>query len=181
MNMDEKMLYLVAQFDAATSATLGDYYRALQEQGFTGRQTRDIPYHLTLGSHDVGREAWLCAEMKRVCRETEAIDIRLDHLGLFGLGVLFVAPNVNHELLDLQGRFFEQGTHGDHRWCAHATILIDEPDVILRALPILAQRFEPGHARIESVALYECFPVRLIKECPLQGVRPGALGQREGG
>jgi 2'-5' RNA ligase len=178
--VDEKALYLVAHFDATTAAALGGCYRALQAQGFSGRQTQDIPHHLTLGSYEVGREAWLCAEIERVCGETEAIDIRLDHLGLFGLDVLFVGPNVNRELLDLHSRFFAQGIRGAHPWCAHATILIDEPDVILRALPILAQNFAPGRARIESLALYECFPARLIKECPLRGALPGILEEREG-
>jgi 2'-5' RNA ligase len=155
--VEEKALYLVALFDAATDAALGGCYRVLQAHGFSGRQTRDIPYHLTLGSHEGGREAELCAQFERACREPAVIDLCLDHLGLFGLDVLFAEPNVNHELLDLQSRFFDQQTHGDHRWCAHATLLIDEPEVILRALPIVVAQFQPLHARIERVALYEVF------------------------
>ena len=161
--MDEKSLYLVAQLDAATSAAMDGYYRVLQAHGFTGRQTKDIPYHLTLGRHALDCESQLRGELERVCRETEVIEICFDHLGLFGLDVLFAGPNMNHELLDLQSRFFDDQTHGAHRWCAHATLLIDAPEAILRALPIVAALFQPLHARIERVALYEFFPARLIK------------------
>jgi len=66
-------------------------------------------------------------------------------------------------LLKLQQSLFPEYGNGFHYWAAHATLLIDEPDVILKALPIVAENFKPFKARIESIALYEFFPKRLIK------------------
>jgi len=41
--------------------------------------------------------------------------------------------------------------------------LIDEPEVILRVLPIVAEDFRPLKARIESVRLYEFFLRSLLR------------------
>lgn len=71
------------------------------------------------------------------------------------------------ELLKLQQSFFPDCGNGYHFWAAHATLLIDEPNMILKALPIVGENFKPFTARIESVALYEFFPARFINECKL--------------
>lgn len=166
--MDHKALYVLAQFDEKTSNTLNGYYKILQDQGFVGQQTKNIPYHITLGSYDTSYENRLCEDLDLICAKTDPIEIRLNHIGLFGLSVMFIEPNMNFELLNLQKSFFEDCTKGAHNWCAHATILIDEPDAIRKALPILVQHFEPMQARIESIGLYEFFPARCIKECSLR-------------
>ncbi len=165
--MDEKALYLIAQFDAETESVLAGYGEALGRQGFTGRQTKGIPYHFTLGSWDIGRESRAVEDMERVLQGMDRIEITLGHIGLFGLDVLFIAPNMNFELLGLQEKFFG-GCRRCHPWAAHATLLIDEPETIQRALPVLARHFKPMRATIVSVALYEFFPAKLIKECALR-------------
>jgi len=170
--MDSKALYLLAQFDAETERRLSSYYEFLQEHGFEGRQTKGIPYHFTLGSYGVEYEEQLIEQLHTTCLETASFDIRLGHIGLFGLNVLFIEPNMNFELLNLQRSFFNDCGKGDHLWTAHATLLIDEPDTILKALPMVAEKFEPFCAKIESIGLYEFFPARLIKECNLANTRP---------
>jgi hypothetical protein len=137
------------------------------QNGFIGNQTKNIPYHFTLGSCCVDCEEELAKELDKICLETTCIDINLAHIGLFGLNVLFVAPNMNFELQKLQRNFFNDCGRGYHYWSAHATLLIDEPQTILKALPIVADSFKPFKAQIESVALYEFFPARFIKECKL--------------
>ena len=167
--MDNKALYLLAQFDDNTQEILAGYYEILRQQGFIGRQTKNIPYHFTLGSYGTEHEENLKIKLDEVCRDFKPIEIKLDHLGLFGMNVLFVEPNMNFELLQLQNSFFSNCGNGFHPWTAHATILLDEPDEILRAVPILAANFKPFKACIESVALYEFFPTRFIKKCELYG------------
>ncbi len=83
--MADKELYLLAQFDEETEKTLGGYYKVLQEHGFVGKQTKNIPYHFTLGSYSTDYEELLIREMDELCSNTDCIDIRLDHIGLFGL------------------------------------------------------------------------------------------------
>ena len=167
--MQEKFLGLIAQFDKETQNIIAGYYDILCQNGFIGNQTKDIPYHFTLGSYSysIDCEKQLINDCERICSETGCIDIKLDHIGLFGLKVLFIEPNMNFELLKLQQSFFPDCGNGYHPWAAHATLLLDEPEIILKALPIVAENFKPFKARIESVALYEFFPKRLIKECRL--------------
>ena len=168
--MQDKALYLSAQFDKETQSILSGYYDALHQTGFVGKQTKNIPYHFTLGSQSVDYEEQLTDTLDKVCSNTRCIDINLSHIGLFGLNVLFIAPCMNFELLNLQQSFFRGCGTGSHNWVAHATLLIDEPETILKALPIVAANFKPFEARIESVGLYEFFPARLIKTCTLSAV-----------
>ena len=44
----EKLLYLTAEFDNTTQIVLKDYEKIIKENGFVGKQTKDIPYHITL-------------------------------------------------------------------------------------------------------------------------------------
>ena len=162
--MQAKPLYLLAEFDGETQKTLAEYFEVLSQNGFVGSQTKDIPYHFTLGSRGVEFENQLLDALEKICPETAAVDVNLDHIGLFGLNVLFIAPGMNCELLKLQRSFFPDCDCDDDcsAWTAHATLLIDEPEIILRALPLVAKNFKPMKARIESVAICEFFPARLI-------------------
>ena len=165
--MQNKALYLLAQFDDETQDILSSYYETLQHHGLIGKQTKNIPYHFTLGCKDINCEKQLINQMSEICTQTEIIDICLAHPGLFGLNVLFIAPNMNFELLKLQHRFFENCGYGCHLWTPHATILLDDQENILKALPIVSENFKPFRAQIISIGLYEFFPTRCIKEFKL--------------
>jgi 2'-5' RNA ligase len=165
--MKDKYLYLLASFDKETQDKLGSYYDILFQNGFIGNQTKNIPYHFTLGMKDTDCEKQLSEDLDKTCADTACIDIHLSHIGLFGLNVLFIAPDMNFELLTLLQRFFPNCGSGAYNWTAHATLLIDEPGNIMKALPIAAENFKPFTARIESIGLYEFFPTRFIKECSL--------------
>ncbi|MGI6190181.1 MAG: 2'-5' RNA ligase family protein [Clostridiales bacterium] len=175
--MKEKKLYLLAVLDKESQERLAGYYDVLRQNGFTGKQTKNIPYHFTLGMKDPVCEKQLIEDLDRICADTSCIDIHLSNIGLFGLNVLFIAPAMNFELLTLQQKFFPTCGNGAHNWIAHATLLIDEPEKIQKALPIAAENFRPFIGRIESIALYEFFPMRFIKECPLKKNRGRELIQ----
>jgi len=165
--MKDKFLCLLAQFDKETQERLTGYYDILRQNGFVGNQTNNLPYHFTLGKDDIDCEKKLINLLEKICANTACIDIHLSHIGLFGLGVLFIAPDMNLELLTLQQKFYPHCGNGAYNWTAHATLLMDEPDQIWKALPIVAKNFKPFKARIESIGLYEFFPMRFIKECTL--------------
>jgi len=167
--MQDKSLYLIAEFDDNTQSILSGYYEVLQQNGFVGNQTKNIPYHFTLGNYKDEFEIELEDRLHKICSETDHFDINLSHIGLFGLDVLFIEPNMNFELLALQQKFFPDCGKGYYNWTAHATLLIDKPEVILKALPIVSDSFKPFKARIESVSLYEFFPKRFIQKCVLNG------------
>jgi len=166
--LQNKSLYLLAKFDEQTQNILAEYYSVLCNNGFVGSQTKDIPYHFTLGSRNIDCEHQTINDLNKVCADIHSFEINLAYIGLFGLNVLFISPNMNFELLKLQQCLFPDCGVGYHSWAAHATLLIDEPEVILKALPIVAKNFKPFKARIESIELYEFFPARLIKSFNFQ-------------
>ena len=157
--MPSDLLYAVARLDRDTSRKMSEIQHALLSSGIVGRQTPDIPYHITLGAFPVARRQEACDILEQVCRTLSAFTVDFNHIGLFGLQVLFLAPDVNRELLDLQ-RYFDDG----HPWTAHATLLVDEPSMVLKALPIVADHFKSLQARIESIGLYEVLPTRCVCE-----------------
>lgn len=164
--MEEKAYYLLAEFDGDTQNILAGYQDVLKREGLVGEQTKEIPYHLTLGCFRTQEEALACG-IEQICGNTHTIDICLSHIGLFGLRVLFIGPNMNIELLRLGKAFFPDCANGSHPWAAHTTLLIDAQTQILKAIPVLANAFKPIEAKIESVSLYAFFPTQLIRRYKL--------------
>ena len=161
--MKDKFLCVMAQYDEETERKLNKIQRALTQAGFVGRQTPDLPNHITLGTFELDKESELKKQLEEVCSNTKKIQTVFGNIGLFGLEVLFIAPSVSHELLDLQHKFNNRYAYGSS-WTAHTTMLIDEPGVIQKALPIVAENFSPFSGYIESVSLYEFWPTRFITE-----------------
>jgi len=170
VEMVGKALYLMAKFDEETQNTLTSYYNVLYRNGYVGSQTKNIPYHITLGSHSIDTENQTIDKLEKICSATTSFEINLAHIGLFGLDVLFISPAMNFELLKLQQSFFPDYGSGYHTWIAHTTMLIDEPNNTIKALAILTDEFKPFRARIECVELYEFFPTRYIKSCRLKDI-----------
>ena len=73
--MEDKKIYLVAILDEETQARLAGYYELLRENGLIGKQTKGVPYHITLGDLPPECEAGITAEAERVCAEREPIDL----------------------------------------------------------------------------------------------------------
>ncbi|GHV06089.1 hypothetical protein FACS1894217_04100 [Clostridia bacterium] len=165
--MADKRTYLLAVFDEDTQQRMAGYYEILTAKGLVGQQTKDIPYHFTLGDVETEREADIVEKTEEICANSTPIEFRMDHIGLFGSNVLFLEPNMNFELLELQSKLFPGCGHGYTPWTAHGTILLDEPDNILKAVPLLAQSFRAFASRIESVSIYEFFPTRYIGQIRL--------------
>lgn len=154
----EKFLCVMAGYDPATEAVIAARYDQVQAAGFTGTQTPDIPFHITLGTFPVSEEAYARRLVEQVAAETPAFPVAFNHLGVFQGGkVLFLAPDANHQLLALRERF------GPVRgWTAHTTLLIDQPAEICRALPAALEGFTAFEGRIERLWLYEFFPARYL-------------------
>lgn len=161
-----KRLYIMARFDPDTERRLSEWERSLERSGFHGQQTRGIPHHITLGDYPTEQEEQARALVSRVASETEAFPITFNHLGVFSGGhVLFAAPDASHELLSLRERFGPT-----FNWAPHATLLIAEPELIIRAMTPAVQVFEAFAGRVEGLLLYEFFPARPILTLPLTGI-----------
>lgn len=163
--MENRRIYLLAQFDESTNKTLAVIYDKLVQTGLVGEQTKGIPYHFNLGSFDLEHESQILERVQTVSAKTKVFDIGLSHIGLFGLKVLFLTPSMSTQLLDLYKDLVPDAViNSCHNWVAHTTILIDNPDNIQTAIPIVAQSFTPFIAKIQSVGVYEFFPKKFIAE-----------------
>ncbi|MEG0774768.1 2'-5' RNA ligase family protein [Clostridium sp.] len=161
--MKERFLCIMAQFDKATEEKLSSIYKTLFEAGFVGNQTPNLPYHITLGTFELDKESELKELVRKVGSNTPKLQISFNHIGLFGMEVLFVTPSISHELLNLQQKF-NNNYANDLCWSPHTTIIIDEPAVIEKSIPIVAENFSSLSGYIESISLYEFWPTRFITE-----------------
>ncbi len=167
--MEDRHLYVVAQFDAQTDQKLKQLYQTLVQEGFIGTQTKDIPYHITLGTFEVEDEVEVIRRVHKTTQAMPAFTMRMAYIGLFGLNVLFAAPAVKCELIHLRQWIVPGGgTAEEFPWVAHTTLLMDEPGTIHRAIPVVTKHFEPFRATVESVGVYEYFPERKIGVYPLK-------------
>lgn len=163
--MPDKFLCVIATFDDEASKQMKALDYLLKRADIRGKQTPDIPHHITLAYFDVSQEAEAKQLMSEVCTKTKSFNLNFSHIGLFGLKVLFLAPNINQELLDLRRNFDVDNTEA---WTAHATLLIDEPESIHKALDLISKEFQNMTATIQALHLYEFFPTRLIASYELK-------------
>ncbi|MBQ7886205.1 MAG: 2'-5' RNA ligase family protein [Clostridia bacterium] len=156
--MADKALYILAGYDAETEAHLSAIQSQLYAQGFTGTHTKGIPQHITLGSHPVEKEEELIDLLHQLSKTIESFDVTFNHVGIFGGSrVLFIAPDASHELLSLKENF-----GSSHGWTPHTTMLIDEKEIILKALPIAMNTFSSFSGKVTTLHLYEFWPTRHI-------------------
>lgn len=158
--MADKLLYILAGYDDKTSARLESIQNKLYECGFTGTHTKNIPLHITLGSFPTGKEKEieLAQLIQTLADKISPFKITFNSISIFdNERVLFVAPDTNEKLLKLKEIFGDS-----YNWTAHTTMIIDEPDVILKALPIVLNEFTAFSGSITSLHLYEFFPTRHI-------------------
>lgn len=161
--MKDKFLCVMAQYDEGTEQKLKKIQKVLLDNGFVGKQTPNLPNHITLGTFELSKEEILKEKIKSLSKNFKSFDIKLNSIGLFGLDVLFIAPSVNYELLNLHQHFSEYYTD-ELGWTAHTTMLIDNTEVIQKALIYVAENFKGFIGRIESISLYEFWPTRFILE-----------------
>ncbi|MBR4080819.1 MAG: 2'-5' RNA ligase family protein [Clostridia bacterium] len=167
--MAESFLTLMADYCPEDQQRMSVWYNALQDAGFTGRQTPGLPLHISLGTFPLDREK----DAVRIVREAAARfaprTVAIRHVGVMPGGqVLFAAPDMDPALTALQ-RACGDATVNGHPWLPHTTMLIDEPEVIGAALPVLMQHFTPITARITRLHLCAFWPTREICAAELCG------------
>ena len=86
----EKFFCVLGIYDGATQHRLEEYQRAILDQGFAGRQTMGIPFHVTLGTFGLERREELLEKLRGLCMEP--VEVFFNHMGMFeGQRVLFLA------------------------------------------------------------------------------------------
>lgn len=163
--MEEKILCVLAGYDADTQDRLAAIQNTLYQSGFVGTHTKDLIQHITLGTFKPGQEQHLMDIMTQAAGKYRPFTVTFHHIGIFGGSkVLFVAPDINRELLALKEDFGDS-----YNWTPHTTMLIDEPENIYKALPVAAGHFTEFQGKVESIHLFEFWPTRHILSLNLGG------------
>lgn len=161
--MAEQFLTLMADLDDESQAKMSDLYEKLQEKGFTGVQTSGLPFHISLASYPLDKEKDVIELIKKVSVEYSPVPIGISHIGVFSGGkVMFGAPDMNSGLTSLHEACLMVDSLQEYGWTPHVTIIIDEPEIIGNALPIIGRAFEPFHGRVVRLHLCAFWPTREI-------------------
>lgn len=160
--MAEEFLTLMADLDDDAQARMSAWYDALREAGFTGKQTPGLPFHISLAMFPLEKEREAVEIMKKASAEFVPIPVHISHMGMFAGGrVLFCGPERNPEL-DALHAACDVYPSPKYPWTPHATLLIDEPDTVCAALPVLVEHFAPFVASIVRLHLCAFWPTREI-------------------
>lgn len=167
--MAEQFLTLMADLDEESQKIMSEWYDTLKEAGFTGTQTPGLPYHISLATFPLEKEKEAVALMQKVAKEFSPVSVHISHMGMFAGGkVLFGAPDMSRELSALHDACGTE-TIQQYPWTPHATILIDEPETVFVALPVLIKSFHPFVGKITRLHLCAFWPTREIAAAELMG------------
>lgn len=100
MENEKTFLCAMAVYDGQTQRRIEAIRARLVEAGFVGRQTPDLPHHITLGIFQPSEREEASDAVETALRQTRAFSVTFNLVGVFGGSqVLFLAPDTNRELL----------------------------------------------------------------------------------
>ena len=169
--MAEQFLTLMADLDSESQARLSGWYNELRKAGFTGVQTPDVPYHISLATFPPDQEEKAAGIARKAAAEFAPVPVHISHIGMFAGGkVLFGGPEKDARLAALREACRPE-TPEQYPWTPHVTILIDEPEAVHAAIPVLVKSFVPFTGRITRLHLCAFWPTREIAAADLTGSR----------
>jgi len=156
--MKGTFLCVMVCFDPQSDEKFDVIRTSLKQAGFKGRQSKNLPNHITLGIYESDKEESLITRIDEIAESISPISVTLGNIGLFGLRVAFIAPIVNHQLLEIH----EALPFNEEPWSPHVTMLIEDDEVIVKALRIIKEKFISFEGTISSICLYQFKPTRFI-------------------
>ena len=167
--MAEQFLTLMADLDDVSQTLMADWYKNLNLAGFKGIQTPGLPFHISLASFPLEKEQEAVELTRKAAGEFSPVPVHISHLGLFAPGkVLFGSPE-RTAALDALHSFCDRYPDPQYAWTPHVTILIDEPQTVCEALPLLLKSFHPFTGRITRLHLCAFWPTREVFSAELKG------------
>ena len=160
--MAESFICLMADLDEGVQKNMSSWYEELQKEGFTGTQTPDLPYHISLATYPLEMEEEVAENIRKVAAEFSQVEVHLSHMGMFAGGsVLFAAPERNPELDKLQ-KACQMDVPQQYPFTPHTTILLDKPEVVQSAIPTFVKCFRPMKSKVVRLHLCAFWPTREI-------------------
>ena len=164
----DKFLTVYAVFDDKTQAELKHWQDKLIHGGFCGRQSMDIPFHISLGSFPIEQKETLIKLLESVANSYSPFTVELSSILTFANKVLYIQPEVSSDISRLHSQFDCNYADG-LPFVPHVTILMDDDEsAILSAKQILESCFEPICATVTEIHLSEFFPTKFITSQKLQ-------------
>ncbi len=172
----EPYLGVIALFDPETNHKFDQLNQILKRAGI---KTIDIPPHLTLGIYQGVTVNELGKWLEQVCTGRKRIKLSLNHIGMFGAEVLFLAPKVTRELLSLHESLHaryddchgEIGVHyslRNNNFVPHASLVVNDTEQVLKAVPVVIDNFHPIQGEIAAVGLYTFYPMKQLQVFELE-------------
>lgn len=163
----QKFLTIYAVLDNATQDKLNTLQQYLLKNKLIGTQTKDIPYHITLGSFPITMQNELVEKINKHCLNLSTFSINLFDINHFKNKVLFIEPQLNEDLVNLHNSF--KGNFADnYNWQPHITIYCGTRLKTIKAKKVIKKDFIPFKAQITSIQLSEFFPTKIIYTTQLQ-------------
>ncbi len=160
--MAEEIIVLMADLDDKSQELLSSCYDVLSQNGFNGKQTKGLPYHISIATFSIDKEKDAIKLMNKICDEISSFSIDISNIKTFESGnVLYASPDLSQELLDLRNKITIE-TKEDYSWVPHITLLIDDSKTIEKSLTIVQKSFKPFKAKITKLHLCAFWPTREI-------------------
>ncbi len=164
--------------DTATNAALDGLAQRLDAiPGLTTVRRLGDVHHLSLIVADTFPLERHGEALERFATDTLPLTIRLAGLGVFPgeRSVLYLAPVVTGDLLDLHDRFhaaFDPVACWEHyrplHWVPHVTLAMDiAPDALGPAVTLVRDCWTPGPAHLDTLRLIRFHPVDTLFRQPL--------------
>lgn len=169
-SMAEQFLTLMGDLNDDSQQRMSEWYGILESNGFTGTQTPGLPYHISLAAFPLEKEREAIDIAKKAAEMFSPVSVHISHVGIFSGGkVLFGGPERNGQL-DLLHDACDINIDPQRPWTPHVTLLIDEPERICAAVPLVIKSFRPFVCRIVRLHLCTFWPTREIISAKLTGI-----------
>ena len=159
----EKFITVMAIFDDNTQKALQSIQESFETVYGTDTKTKDIPFHITLGSYSVEDTDEIVSRITAVASQTTAFDVKFVGLNHFGSSVRYMEPEISDELLNLHMHFDSDYANGFSGWAPHATIYRHSEPTEIELSEEITQRLNLiSNPKIIGIELGEFFPPKKI-------------------
>lgn len=159
----DKFITVMAIFDGETQKKFEELNALMKEKFGEDGKTKDIPYHISLGSYAPEDTEKIVERIKQVAREIKSFSVIFEGLQHFGNMVRWMKPRMSEELMDLHLYFDADYANGYPDWLPHATVFIHKEPAELELTEAMQEILETmKEARIVGIELGEFFPAKFI-------------------
>lgn len=159
----EKFITVMAILDDDTQVMLRNIQKDFERLYGLDMKTKDIPFHITLGSYAVEETSEIVARIQKVAEQTEKVYVEFNGIKHFGNVVRYIEPEISEELLNLHMHFDSDYANGYSEWMPHITLYRHSEPSELKVPEEIIQKMEKvTHASIVGIELGEFFPMKKI-------------------